>query len=181
MAAMLLDSHLDGEQAIHARRIKALAEDLSGRLAPPLPMVERAPQGRRRALLAEDDEINGLFAQEALEGAGAEVDWVRNGEDALAAVEASLMGRRPAYDLVCLDIRMPGLSGLDVARRIRALEAARAYEPPLRIVALTATAMRQDRLAAKAAGFSDFVSKPYRADALAELLSAAPVRLAKAS
>jgi CheY-like chemotaxis protein len=79
-----------------------------------------------------------------------------------------------------MDIRMPHMDGLEATRRIRELESVQRRGEPLRIVALTATAMRQDRMAAEEAGFSGYLSKPYRADALARLL-APPVRLAKAS
>ncbi|HEV2557516.1 MAG TPA: response regulator [Microvirga sp.] len=183
LAAMLLETGLNGEQAIHVRRIKALAEDLAGREDPPILAQSSDPRATKRSsrvLLAEDDEINGLYAVESLEVAGAEVEWVRNGRQALDAIEASFAAGRPSYDLVLMDIRMPHMNGLEATRRIRELEMLQRRRDPLRIVALTATAMRQDKMAAEEAGFSGFLSKPYRADALSRLL-APPVRLAKAS
>ena len=114
-----------------------------------------------RVLLAEDDEINGLFAARSLETADVAIDWVRDGEEALRRIEASFSGASPAYDVVLMDLRMPGLDGLGAARRIRALEASLGRSEPLRIVAVTAATMRQDRLAAEKAGISDFLAKPY--------------------
>ncbi len=168
LATLLLDTSLDGAQAIHARRIKALADDLIGRIEPARPAAgaepaRPAPQARKvvRVLLAEDDEINGLFAARSLETADVAIDWVRDGEEALRRIEASFSGASPAYDVVLMDLRMPGLDGLGAARRIRALEASLGRSEPLRIVAVTATTMRQDRLAAEKAGISDFLAKPY--------------------
>ncbi len=63
------------------------------------------------------------------------------------------------FDLALLDIRMPGLDGLEVARRIRAYEA-EAGTRALHLVALTANAGRDDEQAARAAGFDGFLAKP---------------------
>jgi CheY-like chemotaxis protein len=138
------------------------------------------PAGPPRALLAEDNEINALLALQTLQRAGVVVDWVKDGQEAFESVRASFEGAGPAYDLVLMDLRMPGVDGFEAARRIRSLEGAMRRADPLRIVALTATAMRQDRLAAQAAGIDDFLSKPYRAEALAGLL-VPPERLLKVS
>jgi CheY-like chemotaxis protein len=134
-----------------------------------------------RVLLIEDDEINALLAIKSVERAGALVDWARNGQDGLTLVEASFSGARPTYDVILMDIRMPGIDGIETTQRIRALETRLKRSNPIRIVALTATTMKQDRLAAEAAGVDAFLSKPYRADTLIELLVPAPGRLARAS
>lgn len=189
LATLLLDTSLNGEQAIHARWIKALAAELIDRIeavrqaageAPAHPARATAGKGMR-VLLAEDDEMNGLFAIRSLELADTVVDWVRDGEEALARIEASFSGTAPAYDVVLMDLRMPRLDGLEAARRIRALEASIGRHEPLRIVAVTATTMRQDRLAAERAGISDFLAKPYSAQALVQRLAPPEEDLARAS
>ncbi|HKH34283.1 MAG TPA: response regulator [Beijerinckiaceae bacterium] len=78
----------------------------------------------------------------SLEKLGAVADWAKNGEEALALAEASLSGERPAYSLVLMDIRMPGLDGMEATRRLRRLEATLGAPERLRVVALTANARR---------------------------------------
>lgn len=146
---------------------------------PPAPSAGSMPPttgedrpGAKRVLLAEDDEAHALFAVKSLERVGAVIDWAKDGLEAVALVEEALAGRRPDYDMVLMDLRMPNLTGLDATRRIRALEAAAGRPEPVFIAAVTATAMRKDRSDAEAAGMNAFVSKPYGATALAQLLHA---------
>jgi signal transduction histidine kinase/CheY-like chemotaxis protein len=104
-----------------------------------------------RILLAEDNEINQLFAESMLTNAGHSVYIVENG---LLAVDAV---RRGNYDLVLMDVQMPELDGVQATRQIRALP------PPkcnLWIIAMTAHAMSGDRETYLAAGMDDYVSKP---------------------
>lgn len=162
-----------------------MAEDLVAQIdlcstagAELLPSVDA---GATRVLLAEDDEVNGLFAVEALKMAGAVVDWVRDGAEAMASVEASFTGRTPPYDLVLMDIRMPRVNGLEATRHIRAIETKLRRHDRLRIVAVTASTMPQDRQAAIEAGVSDFLAKPYRANHLVALLAPPAETLARAS
>ncbi|WHQ69636.1 ATP-binding protein [Methylorubrum extorquens] len=118
----------------------------------------------RRVLLAEDNPINALLATKALERLGAQVIHARDGLEALAAAE----GQGP-FDLALIDIRMPGLDGLETARRIRAREA-ETGATPLHLVALTANTGREDVDAASAAGFDGFLPKPLNLRALPALL-----------
>jgi CheY-like chemotaxis protein len=134
-----------------------------------------------RVLLVEDDEVNALLAIKSVERAGALIDWARDGHEGYRLIEASFAGAGPAYDVVLMDMRMPRLDGLEATRQIRALEARCNRAAPLRIVALTATAMRQDRLAAQAAGVDAFLPKPYRAEALVKLLMRPSDELSRAS
>ena len=112
-----------------------------------------------RVLLAEDNPINALLARTLLEREGCVVDRAASGEETLAAMEA---GR---YDLILMDVRMPGLSGLDATRALRA----RGVATP--ILALTADAFEDDRRACLAAGMDDFLVKPLTADALRTALA----------
>lgn len=119
-----------------------------------------------RVLLAEDNPINALLATRALERLGATVVPARDGHEALARIAEADSADLP-FDLALIDIRMPGLDGLETARRIRAGEAGRA---PLTLVALTANAGREDERAARAAGFDGFLAKPLNLRALPAIL-----------
>lgn len=139
-----------------------LPTDATAQPAPAEP-APAAPPGRR-VLLAEDNPINALLATKALERLGAQVILARDGLEALAAAE----GQGP-FDLALIDIRMPGLDGLEAARRIRAREA-ETGAAPLHLVALTANTGREDVAAAFAAGFDGFLPKPLNLRALPRLL-----------
>ncbi|MBB2963972.1 ATP-binding protein [Methylobacterium sp. R2-1] len=136
----------------------AMAEPAAG------PALAATAEPGRRVLLAEDNPINALLATKALERLGAQVIHARDGVEALAAAE----GKGP-FDLALIDIRMPGLDGLEAARRIRAREA-ETGAAPLHLVALTANTGREDVAAAFAAGFDGFLPKPLNLRALPGLL-----------
>ncbi|MFL5214082.1 MAG: ATP-binding protein [Microvirga sp.] len=142
--------------------------------------ARRAARGAAsRVLLAEDNEINALLALKSLEKLGAIADWAKTGEEALALAESALSGERPAYGLVLMDIRMPGLDGFETTRRIRQLEQALGVARRLRIVALTANLRNADETSA-AAGFDGFLAKPFELAALEALLKDAGTPLARA-
>jgi CheY-like chemotaxis protein len=134
-----------------------------------------------RVLLAEDNEINALLALKCLERLCAAIDWAKDGREALALAEASLRGERPAYDLVLMDIRMPGLDGLEATRLIRQHERSLGCPRRMRIVALTANALREDEAAARAAGLDGFLAKPFELKALTALIAPGQSALARAS
>jgi signal transduction histidine kinase/DNA-binding response OmpR family regulator len=115
-----------------------------------------------RILLVEDIEINQELVQTLLETAGHEVDVVSNGEDAIAAVQAR------AYDLVLMDIQMPGMDGITATKQIRALE-----QPASRtlIVAMTANVLPQQVRTFIEAGIDDHIGKPVKRDDLLARLS----------
>jgi CheY-like chemotaxis protein len=102
-----------------------------------------------RILLAEDDAINRIVVLDMLEQLGYQADSASNGIETLQVLE------REAYDVVLMDIQMPGLDGLEVTRRIRESNGNRPY-----IIALTAHALSGDRERCLAAGMNDYLSKP---------------------
>ncbi|WP_051304688.1 PAS domain S-box protein [Chitinilyticum litopenaei] len=104
-------------------------------------------------LLAEDLETNASLALLRITQQGHHVDWVKNGREALQAV------RRGGYDLVLMDVMMPEMDGLEATRRIRAHEAA-AGQPPIPIVALTASILHEDHLRCRDAGMDRVEGKP---------------------
>ena len=112
-----------------------------------------------RVLLVEDNPVNALLARALLAREGCEVDHARAGEEALAAVKVG------AYDIILMDMRMPGLSGEETARRLRA----EGVGTP--IIALTANVFDDDRAACLAAGMDDFLVKPLQQDTLRAVLS----------
>jgi CheY-like chemotaxis protein len=111
-----------------------------------------------RVLLAEDNPINALLARTLLEREGCKVDRVADGEQAVAAASAG------AYDLILMDLRMPGLSGVQAAKALRA----KGVVAP--IAALTADAFDEDKRACLAAGMDDFLVKPLTQEALRDAL-----------
>ncbi len=120
-----------------------------------------------RVLVADDDrDIRELVAMK-LRGAGYEVTTVENGPDALAsALEA-------VPDLAILDIMMPGLTGIDVCRELRASEETRT----LPIILLTAKAQEADVEVGFSVGADDYVVKPFSPRELASRVQAVLARV----
>ena len=132
------------------------------------PLARPAGSGGIRVLLAEDNPINALLATRALERLDAAVTWAPDGAAALTRLQEAARSAAP-FALGLVDIRMPALDGLDVARRLRAFEAEQGL-PRLTLVALTANVQAEDQAAARAAGFDGFLSKPLDLGALPPLL-----------
>jgi signal transduction histidine kinase/ActR/RegA family two-component response regulator len=120
-----------------------------------------------RILLAEDNVVNQKLALRLLQRMGYAADLARNGMEALAAINAQ------RYDVVLMDVQMPGMDGLAAAREINA-RAPDGDRP--RIVAMTANAMQGDREACIAAGMDDYLTKPIRVDRLVAALTQTPAR-----
>ena len=158
------------QRALLARLVDA-AERPAALARPALAPGEARPE--LSVLLAEDNEINARIALKLLDRLGCDVAHAHDGVEALEAARAAIRGERPRFDLILMDIRMPGLDGLEVSRFIR-VEEARAGLSPTRIVAVTANAFAEDRQACRAAGIDDFVTKPVDLEALGRLVAATP-------
>ncbi len=114
-----------------------------------------------RILLAEDNEINRIYAVTLLEHMGHGVTAVDNGRKALEALKSE------RFDLVLIDVRMPVMDGGEATRLIRAGEAG---NPEVPIVAMTAYALDGDRERFLAMGMDDYIAKPIDIDKLEQLL-----------
>jgi signal transduction histidine kinase len=114
-------------------------------------------------LLVEDHSVNQRLVACLLEKQGHAVVVVGNGQ---AAVEAFA---QQAFDLILMDVQMPGIDGLEATAAIRALERPRGTHIP--IIALTAHAMKGDRERCLAAGMDDYVAKPIKAAELSTVIA----------
>lgn len=112
-----------------------------------------------RVLLAEDNPVGALLAKTLLRREGCVVETAGTGEEAVQAL------KRARYDLVFMDMRMPGMDGPAAARAIRA----RGDDTP--IVALTANAFAEDRKTCLEAGMNDHLVKPLEPEALKAALA----------
>ena len=120
----------------------------------------------RRALVAEDNDINALITEKALSRLGFDVVRAHDGEEALRlASPITPLESRP-FDIILMDLKMPGVDGYEATRRLRRLEAACGWLPTP-IVALTANAFDERRGSPAAAGFDAFLIKPVEFKALA--------------
>jgi PAS domain S-box-containing protein len=118
-----------------------------------------------RILLAEDNEINQQIAVELLEGAGASVEVVDNGREAVEKLMQT--ASEPVYDLLLTDLQMPVMDGYQATARIRA----DARFAKLPIIAMTAHATIEERQRCLDAGMNDHVSKPIDPEALFETVA----------
>jgi DNA-binding response OmpR family regulator len=107
-----------------------------------------------RILLVEDDELLGAGIRDALARARYALEWVQDGRKALAALRAS------AFELVILDLGLPGLDGMEV---LRALRAGGGATP---VLILSARDAAPQRVAGLDAGADDYLTKPFDVDEL---------------
>lgn len=119
-----------------------------------------------RVLLVEDNDLNAEIAQFTLGRAGAVVTHAKDGESAVEAFAASAPHE---YDVVLMDIMMPGIDGLEATRRIRALDREDAATTP--IIAVSANAFADDRRLSREAGMNAHLSKPVSSQELVEALA----------
>lgn len=88
-----------------------------------------------------------------LEGAGLQVTATETASEAL-----DLLAQK-SFDVVLMDLHLPGMDGLEATRRLRRMEQGRRRTP---VIALTASVLPDDRAACREAGMDDFVGKPFR-------------------
>ncbi|MCK9440498.1 MAG: PAS domain S-box protein [Methanothrix sp.] len=112
-----------------------------------------------RILLAEDNMINQKVALRMLAKLGLRGDVACNGHEVLKALE------RQSYDVVLMDVQMPGMDGLETTKAIR-----QRWSDGPKIIAMTAAAFKSDREMCLEAGMDDYIRKPVRIEELAKAL-----------
>jgi signal transduction histidine kinase/CheY-like chemotaxis protein len=128
----------------------------------PAPRLSASPPSLR-ILLAEDNLVNQRVAMTMLGKMGHRITLATNGLEALE------QWRQGDFDLILMDVQMPEMTGLQATTQIRQEEAIGAH---VRIVAMTASAMSEDRDRCLAAGMDDFVSKPVSYKAIEQMITA---------
>jgi len=167
-------------------RARSLYERLAAEFhgGPPVAGGEVRRTESRRALIAEDNDINALIAEKALRRLGFEPVRAVDGEEAVRIAEPGGPNSVP-FDLILMDLQMPGVDGLEATRRLRRREAALGVRRTP-IVALTANGFDDERRSCGAAGFDAFLVKPFEFEGLSEAIrrvcgSLPPQGLPKAS
>jgi PAS domain S-box-containing protein len=122
-------------------------------------------------LVAEDHPVNQVLITAILNGRGHAFSIANNGLEVLRLLERT-PGEHPPFDVVLMDGQMPAMDGYQATREIRRRE--RATGKHLRIIAVTANAMKDDRDKCLAAGMDDYLSKPIDPDQLLEKLESRP-------
>ena len=153
---------LQAKPACTRKLLRSLSELVSPRLLKaeaPAPLTSRAP----RLLCVDDNPANLLLVQTLLGDMGAEVTAVDSG---YAAVEAV---RQQAFDLVFMDVQMPGMDGRQATEAIRQWEQEN-ERSPLPIVALTAHALANEKRALLQGGMDDYLTKPINERQLAQVV-----------
>ena len=110
----------------------------------------------KRVLLAEDNELNQMLAENMLTNVGLAVEIANDGTEAVEKMKSAPAGY---YDIILMDVQMPKMDGYEATRQIRALEDNEKAGIP--IVAVTANAFEEDRQIAMEAGMNGHLAKPY--------------------
>jgi len=113
----------------------------------------------KKVLLAEDDDINRMVVSKFLQNWSLKIDYAVTGKEVIDKVKTN------DYDLILMDLRMPGLNGYEASQHIRA------SKKTTPIIALTAHAIPEIRSQAIEAGMNDCIGKPFSPDILFKILS----------
>lgn len=155
-------SQLQAKPACTRKLRRALSDLVSPRPVrnePNEPLASRAP----KVLCVDDNPANLLLVQTLLEDMGARVLAVESGYAAIKAVQTE------TFDLVLMDVQMPGMDGRQTTETIRQWESTR-QSTPLPIVALTAHAMANEKRALLQSGMDDYLTKPISERQLAQVV-----------
>lgn len=118
-------------------------------------------QGSKTILIVEDNELNMRLFNDLLEAKGYRILQSRDGLDVLK------IARESKPDLILMDIQLPGISGLDVAKSIKEDENLKTIP----IIALTAFAMKGDEEKIRQGGCEDYLAKPISTSGLLEIIA----------
>ncbi len=117
----------------------------------------------KKVLVVDDNEVNILIAKRFLSKWGLIIDFASNGEEAIHKILAN------TYDLIFMDIRMPGIDGFDTTKIIR--ELAGDYFKTVPIIALTASTLHNEHTKFKESGMNGHVLKPFNPNEIKEVLN----------
>jgi CheY-like chemotaxis protein len=137
--------------------------ETASRIPAPTALLSSEESRHLRVLVAEDNAVNQQLASRLLEKHGHTVVLVDNGHDAVATMKAQ------EFDLVFMDVQMPGMDGFDATAEIRRLEVADGKH--CMIVAMTAHAMKGDRERCLRHGMDDYIAKPIQFRELNKILA----------
>ncbi len=129
----------------------------------PVEVEVKSKTGPLKILLAEDNEVNIKVAMLSLQAFGHKVDVAKNGIEAISKYKES------AYDIILMDIQMPGMSGVEATQQIRKIEKT-IGRARTKIVALTANTMKGDKETYLAADMDGYLGKPFKPEQLKEVL-----------
>ncbi len=128
------------------------------------PWTEEQSDSSLRILIAEDNEVNQIVLKKMIEKLGYHPVIVKDGQE---AVEATT---RCPYDIIFMDVQMPGMDGLEAAQTIKSMPQ-RSF-----IVAVTAHALKGDRQKYLAAGMDEYISKPIQASMITGIIESYQAR-----
>ncbi len=145
-------------------RVSLLVETLCENASAPLDELSAVAVRGLNILLAEDDATNQFATRRILENQGHTVTCAVRGEEVLDVVKAQ------RFDVILMDIEMPGMDGIEATRCIREVDSG-VNDPEVCIVALTAHTMSEDRDRFVEAGMSGFIAKPIDVEELRKALA----------
>jgi signal transduction histidine kinase/ActR/RegA family two-component response regulator len=148
--------------AVLKRPTAAAVAPVNGETVDETPATPEHSLDGRRVLVVEDNAINRQILDRLLRRLGMLVEFANNGREAVDAV----LAEPQRFDVVVMDVQMPVMDGLEATRLIRGQVSA----TQLPIIAMTAHAMEEERLACLAAGMNDHLTKPVDPRALARTL-----------
>ncbi len=146
-----------GHRPLSRKKTQTATLTMKGAIAAPVALTKKPT----RILLAEDNVINQKVALGLLNNIGYAADVANNGLEVIAALDL-----RP-YDLILMDCQMPELDGYETTQRIRARPDCKS----MKIIAMTANAMRGESEKCLEAGMDDYLSKPVRLELLRDMLA----------
>jgi CheY-like chemotaxis protein len=111
--------------------------------------AEKMSLKNAKILIAEDEQMNYLFLQEALQPTGAILTWAKNGKEAVNYIESDI-----PFDIILMDMKMPIMDGYEATQQIKKLK------PDISIIAQTAYAMPEEQKKGYQAGCDFYLSKP---------------------
>ncbi|MDX2469726.1 MAG: response regulator [SAR324 cluster bacterium] len=116
-----------------------------------------------KLLVVDDKALNQALVKQMLEKFGAKVHVAGNGQEAIEWIQSE------SYNLVIMDVQMPIMDGLTATRKIRETTNG-SLDPDIPIIALTAHALKDDRVACLNAGMNDYLTKPVYVDRLRKMV-----------